>query len=157
MIDSRKDRREYYLGILEAVRQRSTCDRGKAGAIIVKDGRLMATGYVGSPAGAAHCDEKGHMLVTYKDYDGEESIHCIRTVHAELNAILQAAKFGIAVRDSIMYCTMTPCYECAKAIINVGIKKVIAQYPYQSQKRTLLLFRKIGIELLILNKKPLEY
>lgn len=137
----RMKRDEYYLSVLEAVRGRSTCNRGESGAIIVKEGRIIATGYVGAPTGMPHCDEIGHLFKTSTMVGEDITTHCVRTVHAELNAILQAARFGITILGGIMYCTMTPCYECAKAIVNVGIVKVIAVYPYQEQERTISLFR----------------
>jgi len=143
--EMRIDREEYYANILEAVRKRSTCDRGESGAIIVKNNRLITTGYVGAPRGRPHCDEKGHFMVHN---------HCIRTVHAELNAILQAARFGISIEGGTMYCTMTPCYECAKAIVNVGLVKVIATYPYPYgvADLSIQLFRDSNIEFKLLNE-----
>jgi dCMP deaminase len=155
----RVTRDEYYLAVLEAVRQRSTCDRGKSGAIIVKNGRLISTGYVGAPVGMPHCDDAGHIM----EFRGEDSFemweskHCIRTVHAELNAILQAARFGISIEGGVMYCTMTPCYECAKAIVNVGIAKVVAVFLYQRQERTISLFKSRKIPLIILNPRVEKY
>lgn len=150
---------EYYLAVLEAVRKRSTCDRGESGAIIIKDNRLLTTGYVGAPVGMPHCDDVGHLI----EFHGVEEIgmypqirntkHCIRTVHAELNAILQAASFGISIKGATMYCTMVPCFGCAKAIVNVGIKKVVAVYPYQEQKETVELFWETRVYLKILNKE----
>ena len=144
---------EYYLDVLEAIRKRSTCVRGKSGAIIVKDNRLLTTGYVGAPAGMPHCDEAGHKFEVRTSESGNRSTHCIRTVHAELNAILQAASFGISIKGATMYCTMVPCFGCAKVIVNVGIKEVIAVYPYQEQEETVKLFEKTGIHLKILNKE----
>lgn len=158
----RLGRGSYYLAILEAVRARSTCDRGMAGAIIVKDNRLISAGYVGAPAGDKHCDDIGHLMeyrtmvnLAIQRNTQEYSTHCIRTVHAELNAILQAARFGIAVEGATMYCTMMPCYECAKAIVNAGIKKVIAVHPYQNQQRSIFLFRRTGLAYYILKKNKL--
>jgi len=131
-----------------------------SGAIIVKEGRIITTGYVGAPAGTPHCDEMGHLMEQrYLDSRGERtSEHCVRTVHAELNAILQAAYFGVSVKGGTMYCTMTPCFDvCAKAIINVGIKEVIAMYPYQAQLRTTVLFDEAEIALTILNPEKELY
>jgi len=159
----RMSREEYYLKVLEAVRKRSTCDRGESGAIIIREGRIIATGYVGAPAGMPHCDEVGHLLEERKFINPDPmekrpvSLHCIRTIHAEFNAILQAAYFGVSVRGAIMYCTMTPCYECAKAIRNVGITAVIAVHPYQTQERTMNLFKDCGIPLTILNPEEELY
>ena len=137
------NRKEYYLEILEAVRKRATCDRGMAGAILVQGNRLIATGYVGAPTGLPHCNDVGHEMMvkqTEKQYiDGEdedESFHCIRTVHAEANVILQCAREGISTRGAQMYCTLFPCYECAKMIINAGIFKVISTFDYQDSKRS---------------------
>lgn len=155
----RMTRDEYYLTVLEAVRQRSTCDRGRSGAIIIKNNRIVTTGYVGAPTGAPHCDEVGHLfqrVASEKSERGWEN-HCIRTVHAELNAILQAASFGISIRWAQMYCTMTPCFECAKAIVNVGIVNVITVYSYQSQERTVALFKERGILLYIKNPGKVLY
>jgi dCMP deaminase len=154
----RMTRNEYYLVVLEAVRKRSTCDRGKSGAILVKNGRLISTGYVGAPVGMPHCDEVGHLIELRhmeRPYTKESQRHCIRTVHAELNAILQAARFGISIEGAVMYCTMVPCYECAKAIVNVGLSRVIAVYPYQSQERTISLFKSRKILFTILEPDSL--
>jgi len=136
----RLSRDDYYMEVARTVAKRGTCNRGRAGAVIVKYGRIVSTGYVGAPAGLPHCDEVGHDILKI---NGKE--HCIRTVHAELNAILQAAKFGIGVEDGEMYCTMFPCYDCAKAILNVGIWKVIADYSYQSMDRSEELFKEVGL------------
>ena len=159
---ARMSREEYYLEVLEAVRKRSTCDRGMSGAILVKDGRIIATGYVGAPAGMSHCDEAGHVIEFRSSEEsgrsprfGVESKHCIRTVHAELNAILQCAFFGVKAQGATMYCAMTPCFECAKAIVNVGIKEVIAVHPYQAQDRTIALFGHRKIPLTILSREGL--
>ena len=145
MKKERMTRDEYYLAVLEAVRQRSTCDRGKSGAIIVKENRIITAGYVGAPTGMPHCDGEGHVMETRKREGESPSVHCIKTVHAELNAILQAASFGISIKWGIMFCTMTPCFECAKAIVNVGISKVVAVCPYQKQEWTIWLFERVGI------------
>ena len=142
------ERKEYYLEILEAVRKRATCIRGMAGAILVRGNRLISTGYVGAPTGLPHCDDVGHELMNFNKMDKEGIIrfeHCIRTVHAEANAILQAARYGIRIEPSELYCTMFPCYECAKMIINVGIYKVTSTFDYQDSKRSKDLFGSAGI------------
>ena len=152
------ERKEYYLEILEAVRKRATCNRGMSGAILVKNDRLIATGYVGAPSGLPHCDDVGHEMMIFKTYPNlpptypksfkeiERVIeHCIRTVHAEANAILQCAKEGIPTVASEMYCTMFPCYECAKMVINAGIFKVTATFDYQDSKRSKEIFRKARV------------
>ena len=106
----------YFMGITFQVAKRGTCDRARVGAIIVKDRRILTTGYNGSPAGLPHCDEIGHLMV---------SGHCVRTLHAEQNAILQAALHGVSVADSTLYVTHQPCLNCAKMIINAGIRRVV--------------------------------
>ena len=113
---------EYFMGIALKVAERSTCDRAHVGAIIVRDRRILTTGYNGSPSGLPHCDDVGHLIV-----DG----HCVRTLHAEQNAIIQAAYHGVSVRDGTIYVTHQPCLTCAKMIINAGIKRVVyaGEYP----------------------------
>jgi len=113
---------EYFMGITRQVALRGTCDRARVGAIIVKDRRILTTGYNGSPAGLPHCDDVGHLMV-----EG----HCVRTLHAEQNAIIQAARHGIDVEGGTMYVTHQPCLVCAKMIINAGVKRVIygGDYP----------------------------
>ncbi|MEZ4768762.1 MAG: cytidine/deoxycytidylate deaminase family protein [Caldilineales bacterium] len=107
---------DYFMGITLEVAKRSTCDRARVGAIIVKDRRILTTGYNGAPAGLPHCDEIGHLMV-----DG----HCVRTLHAEQNAIIQAAQHGVSVAGGSIYVTHQPCLTCAKMIINAGLKRVV--------------------------------
>ncbi|MDH5783661.1 MAG: deaminase, partial [Candidatus Bathyarchaeota archaeon] len=87
----------YFLDLCEAVSKRATCDRGRSGCVIVKDKRILTTGYVGSPAGLPHCDETGHDMRKVFDDAGNVTQHCVRTLHAEQNAIIQAAKFGVSI------------------------------------------------------------
>ena len=107
---------EYFMGIARQVARRATCDRAQVGAIIVKERRILTTGYNGAPAGLPHCDDVGHLMV-----DG----HCLRTLHAEQNAIIQAALHGVSVRGGTIYVTHQPCLTCAKMIINAGIVRVV--------------------------------
>ncbi len=144
---------EYFIKIMETVSARATCDRGRSGCVIVKDKRIISTGYVGAPAGCKHCDESGHEMHTVTQEDGIESKHCIRTSHAEQNAIVQAARFGTSTEGSTLYCKMTPCYVCAKMIINSGIKKVVCLKDYHASKRSKEVFDEVKIELIILNKE----
>ncbi len=158
----RKSWDKYFLEILNATRKRATCDRGKSAAIIVKHNHILATGYVGSPSGIEHCDDIGHEYIENyeKDVLSDQIIlkkHCIRTVHAEQNAICQAAKFGIAISGAKIYCTMFPCYTCAKLLINVGIAEIIAENDYQSSERSKQVFNKIGIKYYIINSRQLAY
>lgn len=156
MKSKRLGRIEYYLKIVEAAALRATCDRGRAGAIIVRDGRILTTGYVGAPLGLPHCDDVGHEFV-FKHGPEKVTQHCIRTVHAEMNAILQAAKFGISVNGADLYCTMFPCYSCAQAIINVGIVKVNAIHDYQDSGRSKDIFTKGDVEYCIQDSGCLHY
>jgi dCMP deaminase len=138
---------EYFLKLVDEVAQRATCDRGKSGCIIVKDKRILCSGYVGSPPGFPHCDEAGHLLKKVIDDDGTIRQHCMRTIHAEQNAICQAARFGISLNDAVLYCTMEPCRVCALLIISVGIRRVVASKKYHAAQETRDLFRQAGIEL----------
>jgi dCMP deaminase len=148
---------EYFLEIMETVARRATCDRGRSGCVIVKDKQILVTGYVGSPKGIAHCDEVGHLIKTVKHDDGTESQHCVRTVHAEQNAICQAAKLGIPLEGATLYCKMTPCRTCAMMIINAGIKKVVAQNKYQRAQDAIDLFKEANIELVHINEEVQKY
>src|SRR3989344_5664701 len=103
---------EYFLGMIDFIGSRATCDRGRSGCVIVRDKRIISTGYVGAPPGLPHCDEVGHEMHTVINEDGTQSQHCIRNSHAEQNAIVQAARFGIALDGSTIYCKMTLCYVC---------------------------------------------
>jgi dCMP deaminase len=147
----------YFLDMCEAVAARATCDRGKCGAVIVKDKRIMTTGYVGSPAGLPHCDEVGHDMRQVTNGNGEISQHCVRTLHAEQNAILQAARFGIPLEDSTLFCKMTPCRTCAMMIINAGIKRVVCEKRYHADVDTIEMFKQAGIELTIMNDVVEKY
>ena len=148
---------EYFLEIMDTVAKRATCDRGRSGCVIVKDNRILATGYVGSPAGTKHCDEVGHEMHTIIHADGTQSMHCIRTAHAEQNAIVHAARTGIALEGGTLYCNMTPCYACAKMIINSGIKRVIARNYYHGGARAKDIFAEAGVVYELLNEEVVKY
>jgi len=148
---------EYFLGLIEEVGKRATCDRGKSGAVIVKDKRILCTGYVGSPPGLKHCNEVGHLMKTVIDDDGTERQHCVRTIHAEQNAILQAAKYGIPIEGATVYCRMEPCRVCAMMIIGVGIKRVVCQKKYHAAQETRDMFEKAGIKLEVVDNQVEEY
>ena len=136
---------EYFLNLVELVGTRGTCNRGRSGCVIVKDKRILSTGYVGSPIGTKHCDEIGHEMHTIIHEDGKQTRHCIRTSHAEINAIANAARFGIALEGATLYCHMTPCYTCAKMIINAGIKRVVCNLDYHAGGRSKEIFKEAGI------------
>lgn len=148
---------EYFMRICQVVASRATCDRGRSGCVIVRDKQILTTGYVGSPVGVPHCDEVGHQFHSVIHEDGHLSQHCIRTTHAEQNAICQAAKLGIPLNEATLYCKMTPCYVCAKMIINVGIKKVVCEKDYHAADLSKEIFIKAGVELVILNPEVEQY
>lgn len=116
---------EYFMSIVKEAAKRSTCDRKNVGAVIVKDNRIIATGYNGSPRGAPHCDEAGHLL---KSIDGRDS--CVRTIHAEVNAITHARE---DLNGATLFVTAFPCFECSKLIINAGIVKIYYDEYYSSR------------------------
>ncbi|MBO8180000.1 MAG: cytidine/deoxycytidylate deaminase family protein [Archaeoglobus sp.] len=136
---------EYFMEIASVVAKRSTCLRQHVGAVIVKDKRILATGYNGAPSGLPHCDEVGCLRDKMDVPSGERQELC-RGVHAEQNAIIQAAKFGISVDGGTLYSTHCPCITCAKIIINAGIKRVVYGKEY-ADKRGLELLREAGVEM----------
>jgi len=151
---------EYFMEICNLVGKRSTCERaraGGAGCVVVKDKQILVTGYAGSPPGCAHCDQVGHLFKRTMHETEKITNHCIRTTHAEQNAICQAAKLGIPLNGSTLYCFMAPCYICAKLIATCGIKRVVAQQGYHGAKDSPDLFKKAGVDFVILNNKITEY
>ena len=128
---------EYFMNIARTVATRSTCPRKFVGAVIVRDRTILSTGYNGSIRGTPHCDEAGHMMV-----DG----HCVRTIHAEINAIIQAAKHGTSIGNAAIYVTASPCWNCFKAIANAGITKIVFGEFYRDE-RIFEVAQAIGIEL----------
>ena len=134
---------EYF--IAGTVSKRATCDRGRSGCVIARDKQILVTGYVGSPKGLPHCDEVGHLMKKVLHEDGRISQHCMRTVHAEQNAICQAARLGISLEGATLYCRMTPCRTCAMLIINCGIKRVVCERKYHDGKESEEMFIQAGI------------
>ncbi|MEI6602731.1 MAG: dCMP deaminase family protein [Clostridia bacterium] len=121
---------DYYMEMVDVIKKRSTCLRRQVGAIIVKDKRIISTGYNGSPMNTKHCEEVGCLRDELKIPSGERHELC-RAIHAEQNALVQAAYSGTSVKDAVMYITTQPCSLCAKMLINAGISKVIfrGEYP----------------------------
>ena len=148
---------EYFIEVMEAIAKRATCDRGRSGCVIAKDNCILATGYVGSPIGLPHCDEVGHLIKKTTHEDGHITEHCVRTVHAEINAICQAARNGTAIEGATLYCRMTPCRNCCMAIINSGIKRVVAQRHYQAGDESIEMFKQAGIIFDLLDKEVQKY
>ena len=130
------------MNVATEVATRSTCDRKHVGAVIVRNKNILSTGYNGSIKGLPHCDEVGHEMV-----DG----HCIRTTHAEANAIVQAAKNGVSIDNSEIFVTASPCYNCFKLIANSGIKVIYYRELYRDQRITDRA-KEVGIELVSLEK-----
>jgi len=127
----------YFMKIAQDVALRSTCDRAMVGAVLVREKHIIATGYNGSPAGLEHCDDIGHLMV-----DG----HCVRTVHAEVNAIIQAAVFGQATKDADCYVTHFPCLNCTKMLINARISRLVYFNSYRDDPTALDFLRRAGVE-----------
>ena len=148
---------QYFHEMLSVVAKRATCNRGRSGCVIVKDRRILATGYVGSPPGMAHCDDVGHLMRTVIDDEGNEREHCVRTVHAEQNAIAQAARYGIGLEGSTIYCTMEPCMTCAMLIVSVGATRVVAAHQYHAGAKSRELLKEASVELVVLDGLVLEY
>jgi len=117
------------MGIADLVAQRSTCIRRQVGAVIVKDKNILATGYNGAPRGLAHCAEVGCLRARFKVPSGEKHELC-RGLHAEQNAIIQAAYHGVGISGATVYTATYPCVICAKMIINAGIVRIVYREPY---------------------------
>lgn len=148
---------EYFMEIANTVSTRATCDRGRSGCVIARDRQILVTGYVGSPIGMAHCDDVGHQLKQVVHEDGKITTHCMRTVHAEQNAICQAAKLGISLHESTLYCRMTPCRTCAMLIINCGIKRVVCEKKYHAGKESEEMFKICNVQLEYICEDVLQY
>ena len=148
---------EYFLRLADTVASRATCDRGRSGCVIVKDKQILVTCYVGSPRGLAHCDDVGHLFKKVIHEDGKVTQHCVRTVHAEQNAITQAARRGIALEGSTLYCRMTPCRTCAMLIINCGITRVVCERKYHAGVESEAMFAEAGLSLTFFHDEVQQY
>ncbi len=149
MTEQRPSWDEYFMEITQQVARRSTCMRRHVGAVIVKDKRILATGYNGAPSGFAHCSETGCMRESLHIPSGERQEIC-RGLHAEQNAIIQAALHGVSVAGADLFCTHQPCITCAKMIINAGINRVICFDSYPDELARSFL-EQAGIELIVWN------
>ena len=128
---------EYFMNIAKEAASRSTCDRKHVGAVIARDKTILSTGYNGSIRGMPHCDEAGHLM---------ENDHCVATIHAEANAVLQAAKNGVMIDKGEIYITASPCWTCFKMLANAGIKKIYYGEFYRDE-RIFDVAKKLSIEL----------
>ncbi len=148
---------EYFMELTNAAAKRATCDRGRSGCVIVRNKQVLVTGYVGSPLGLPHCDDVGHLFKKVTHSDGSITQHCVRTVHAEQNAICQAARLGIALDGGTLYCKMTPCRTCAMLIINCGITRVVCEKKYHAGSESEEMFRQAGVNLDFFNDEVERY
>jgi dCMP deaminase len=137
---------EYFMRIAEDVATRATCDRKHVGAVIVRDKSILATGYNGSIRGLPHCDEDGHLM---------EDGHCVRTIHAEANAVIQAARNGVRIEGGTVYVTASPCWGCFKMIANAGLVRIVFGEFYRDE-RIFQFATRLGIELSPLHAEPDE-
>ncbi len=128
MNDKNRNWDEYFMKIAEVVASMATCDRKHVGAVVVVNKTVVSTGFNGAPRGMPHCDDVGHEL---KEMGGRLS--CVRTVHGEANALVQAARTGARVEGGTLYTTASPCYDCLKLIINAGIVRVVCKEFYASR------------------------
>lgn len=121
--EARVSKDEYFLEIAKVVSQRATCPRLRAGAVLVKDGMVLSTGYNGAPRGLPHCSEVGCRIIAG---------HCVRTSHAEINTILQAAYHGVETNGATLYALYFPCEYCTKSLLNTGLKRVVFRNIYKN-------------------------
>jgi len=140
---SRVDWHTYFMNIARQAATRSTCDRKHVGAVIVRDKTILSTGYNGSIRGMPHCDDVGHLM---------ENDHCVATVHAEANAIIQAAKNGVRIEGAEIYTTASPCWSCFKLITNAGIEAIYYGEFYRDE-RSIEVAKRLGVRLVDLTSK----
>ena len=133
----------YFMNIARQAATRSTCDRKHVGAVIVRDKTILSTGYNGSIRGMPHCDDVGHLM---------QAGHCVATVHAEANAIIQAAKNGVRIEGAEIYTTASPCWDCFKLVVNAGIRTVYYGEFYRDERSTQVA-RQLGIDLIDLSRE----
>ncbi|MCF8302257.1 MAG: cytidine/deoxycytidylate deaminase family protein [Bacteroidales bacterium] len=148
---------EYFMEVANTIAKRATCDRGRSGCVIARNRQILVTGYVGSPPGFPHCDDEGHYFKKTVHEDGHVSQHCVRTIHAEQNAIAQAARNGVSLEGGTIYCRMTPCRTCTMLLISVGIKRVVCEWRYHSAQESEEMFKYAGIPVEYVNDEVLKY
>ncbi len=143
----------YFMQLAQVVAGRSTCLRRQVGAVMVKDRQILSTGYNGSPSGLIHCDEIGCLRQSLNVRSGERMEIC-RAVHAEQNALIQAAKHGVAIAGADLYSTHQPCVQCTKMLINVGIRRVVYIHPYPDTLADVMA-READLELILFGEEDL--
>ena len=141
---------EYFMCVAHLISRRATCTRGHVGAVIVRDNNILSTGYNVAPSGLPHCNETNCKIYRSIHPDGTVEENCVNTIHAEINAIAQAAKHGASIKDADIYITASPCIHCLKVLINVGIKTIYYDKPYKIEHIAELL-RLSGIRLVQVN------
>jgi len=134
----RPDWDSYFMKIAFAISERSTCDRAFVGCVLVRDKRILTAGFNGSPSGLEHCDEDGHLMVNG---------HCVRTIHAETNAIIQAALHGVSTKGATCYITHFPCINCTKVLINAGIGRIVYRDAYRIDENAMNFLKTASVEL----------
>jgi dCMP deaminase len=143
-MDHRASWDEYFMRIAREVATRATCDRKHVGAVIARDKSILATGYNGSIRGHAHCSDAGHLM---------EDGHCVRTIHAEANAIIQAARNGVRIDQGTIYVTASPCWGCFRMIANAGLVRIVYGEFYRDE-RIFKFATELGIALVPLESRP---
>lgn len=151
----RKSWDQYFMEMAIHIGSRSTCLRRSVGAVIVKEKRVLSTGYNGAPAGFDHCLDLGCLRDQMNVPSGEKHELC-RGIHAEQNAVVQAARFGVMIKDSTIYCTTFPCVICAKILINAGIRKIVYLGDYKDELSEKMLTHESDIELVAYNAEKLD-
>ncbi|MEI6757467.1 MAG: dCMP deaminase family protein [Chlorobium sp.] len=141
---------EYFMSVAHLISRRATCTRAHIGAVVVRDHNILSTGYNGAPSGLPHCNDINCRIYRSTHPDGTVEENCVNTIHAEINAIVQAAKNGVSIRDADIYITSSPCIHCLKVLINVGIKTIYYDNPYKIEHIDELL-RLSGIRLVQVN------
>lgn len=144
---------EYFLAQLPTLALRATCDRGRAACLFVSANHdPLAAGYVGSPPGEPHCDDVGHL---WSESEPIGRRHCVRTLHAEVNAVVRAARNGVRLAGSTVYCTLEPCYSCAAMLVGLEVVRVVAAHPYHAAQRTRDLLMRARVSLTVTSDEEL--
>lgn len=162
-MSSRPSWDEYFISLVDAAAARASCDRGRSGAVFVRENDVLATGYVGAPPGLPDCFEAGHIMQRVTTNPARmaglpvvrslirTTDHCVRTIHAEQNAILRAARNGVSLRGATVYCTLEPCVNCAMSLVSLEVVRVVTKSPYHAADRTRKLFAESGVQLDVLS------
>lgn len=150
---------QYFMDICRVVGEKGTCDRGRSGCVIVKEGQVIATGFVDAPAGSENCDMIGHQMRTIIKDTGEATQHCMRNCCAELNAIANASRQAVSLEGATLYTKMTPCYvrHCVHLIVSCGIKRVVCEKRFHDAELSEKVLEAAGIELCYLEEGMEKY